>query len=183
LKYRVPPRVTEMILKDHPDRKMNILDLGCGTGLLALYLGRIDGFFVGVDLSQKMLDAAEKLGVYSRLHMVDIHEALEATDTNEYEIITALDVLVYVGDPVRMIAGAYKVLRPGGKLYLSCEAAHDDEPAFIRRPTQRFAHRKDAIVATCDAQGFANVRTQDIDLRMESGAPLPGFLLTASKPR
>jgi predicted TPR repeat methyltransferase len=43
LGYRLPKLVAERILQWHADRKLNVLDLGCGTGLLGVCLGRIDG--------------------------------------------------------------------------------------------------------------------------------------------
>ena len=41
LQYRVPERVAQILLEKHPDRRFNLLDLGCGTGLLGVYLGPI----------------------------------------------------------------------------------------------------------------------------------------------
>ena len=52
LKYKLPREVADMINERYPDRKLNVLDLGCGTGLLGACLGRIDGALVGVELSR-----------------------------------------------------------------------------------------------------------------------------------
>ena len=49
LKYKLPREVARMITERYPDRKLNVLDLGCGTGLLGACLGRIEGALVGVD--------------------------------------------------------------------------------------------------------------------------------------
>lgn len=98
LQYRAPQAVAAAILQRYPSRVLNILDLGCGTGLLGAALGRIDGYFVGADLSIPMLAEAKKLDIYSRLHHVNLLDALEATDANEYEVIAAADVFVYLGE-------------------------------------------------------------------------------------
>ena len=79
LKYKLPREVAHIINERYPDRKLNVLDLGCGTGLLGACLGRIDGALVGVELSKPMIDQAIKHGVYDRFHNVDLLEALEAT--------------------------------------------------------------------------------------------------------
>lgn len=60
LKYQLPKQVAEKITALHPDKKLNILDLGCGTGLLGVYLGRIDGFLIGVDISKGMIEQAAR---------------------------------------------------------------------------------------------------------------------------
>ena len=54
LKYQLPKQVADKILARHPDKKINVLDLGCGTGLLGVCLGRLDGALIGVDLSMKL---------------------------------------------------------------------------------------------------------------------------------
>ena len=62
LKYRAPERVAQILLALRPDRRFNVLDLGCGTGLLGVYLGRLHGHLIGVDLSEKMIEQAARHG-------------------------------------------------------------------------------------------------------------------------
>ena len=98
LKYQLPRRIAELLVQTWPDRRFNLLDLGCGTGLLGLYLGPIEGHIIGVELSQKMIDQATRHGVYSRFHRVNLRDALAATPADHYEAIVCADVLPYVGD-------------------------------------------------------------------------------------
>ena len=58
LKYKAPERTAQILTELHPDRRFNLLDLGCGTGLLGVYLGPINGFIIGVDLSARMIEQA-----------------------------------------------------------------------------------------------------------------------------
>ena len=58
LHYQLPKQVGDQILRMYPDKKLNVLDLGCGTGLLGVCLGRLDGFLIGVDISKKMIEQA-----------------------------------------------------------------------------------------------------------------------------
>jgi len=182
LKYRVPQMVTPMILANYPDRKLNILDLGCGTGLLGAALGAIDGYFVGVDLSRPMLEEAAKHGVYARLHHVNLLEALEATDADEYEVIVAADVFVYLGALDVAIRDAYKVLKPGGWLYFSCEGAPAGGPDFTLAKTMRYAHSPDYLRRLLDSNGYVSQSMQEIDLRLEQESVIRGYLVAAQKP-
>ena len=182
LKYRVPQKISLAILERFPDRKLNVLDLGCGTGLLGASLGRIDGYLVGVDLSKSMLDEAATHQVYARLHQVNLLDALEATDANEYEVIAAGDVFIYLGELDAAIANAFKVLRPGGWMFFSCEDTSDDGPDFVVRKSMRYAQSQKYVKRLLNATGFAEPSIEAIDLRMEQDEAITGFLVSVQKP-
>lgn len=181
LKYKLPKLVAERILQWHPERRFNLLDLGCGTGLLGVCLGLIDGAVIGVDVSQPMIDQAAKHNVYDKFHRVDLLEALEATPESLYEVIAALDVFIYAGDLSRAIPDAHRILKPGGRLVFSCETAADDEADLVLRPTMRYAHKASAVEALCRKAGFESVEIEPMTLRYEDIKPIEGFLVTARK--
>ena len=183
LQYRVPQRVAQILLEKHPDRKFNLLDLGCGTGLVGVYLGRIDGHIIGVDLSEKMIEQAARHGIYSRFHRVNVLDALRETPADHYEAITCTDVLVYVGDLTPVIPNALRILKAGGHFIFSCETAAEDEADLVLRPSQRYAHKASAVERLCREAGFVDVQIEHLPtLRMENNQPLPGFIVTARKP-
>jgi predicted TPR repeat methyltransferase len=181
LKYRLPEIVAQRIRGKFPDLNINVLDLGCGTGLFGHVLGPIGGYFVGVDLSQKMLEKAAATGVYSRLHIVDMGEALAHTDAEEYEAIVANDALVYVAELTDFIANAHRCLRKGGVLIVSCELAQPQEAPIVLRPTLRYAHRVDYVRDLCESVGFASIDIENIHVRENEGKPVESFLVTATK--
>jgi predicted TPR repeat methyltransferase len=182
LKYKLPREVAGIITERYPDRKLNVLDLGCGTGLLGACLGRIDGALVGVELSRPMIDQAFKHGVYDRFHNVDLLDALDATPESLYDVIAALDVFIYVGDLSNAIPNAYRILRPGGYFIFSCEQAHEDEANLVLRRTKRYAHKASQVEAMCRAAGFEPVTLELKPLRYEKNEPVAGFLVIARKP-
>ncbi|MDR2155150.1 MAG: methyltransferase domain-containing protein [Burkholderiaceae bacterium] len=183
LQYRVPERIAQILDQLHPERRFNLLDLGCGTGFVGACLGPIDGHIVGVDLSGRMIEQAQQRGVYSKFYKANLLDALRDTPADHYEAITCADVLVYVGDLGLVIPGAKRVLKPGGHFIFSCEAAQDGEPDLILRPSNRYAHRDTAAERLCREAGFTDIRIDQLPvLRMEGGQPLPGFLVTARKP-
>ena len=57
-----------------PDN-INIIDFGCGTGLIGKYLAK-SGYknIVGLDISPNMLEECSNSGVYSELHEHEIGE-------------------------------------------------------------------------------------------------------------
>jgi predicted TPR repeat methyltransferase len=183
LHYRLPGRIAQILKVLHMDLRFNLLDLGCGTGLVGGCVGRIEGHIIGVDLSERMIAEAAKLDVYSRFHRVNLLDAVAHTPAEHYEVITCADALPYVGDLTPVAAGALRVLKPGGHFLFSCEAAQDGEPDLALRPTERYAHRDTAVERICREAGFDDVQIEQLPmLRMEGNAPLPGFLVIARKP-
>jgi predicted TPR repeat methyltransferase len=181
LKYRVPRRVADFIRQRSPSLDVSILDLGCGTGLLGVYLGPIVRAFVGVDLSAKMIERAAPHRIYTDLRQTDALDELRATPAGTYDYVTANDVFIYVGDVSEVIPAAFKAIRPGGALIFSCETAQDAEGALVIRPSKRYAHSVSSIQVFCRDAGFESCAIETIDLRFERKVPIPGFIAIASK--
>src|SRR5262249_49873862 len=100
----------------------DVLDLGCGTGLMGAQLAAHTRRLVGVDLSRKMLQQAGKRGIYQALECRDIAEVLEAAEPGSYDIVAAADVFVYMGKLDALVARLKTVLRPTGMFAFSVEA-------------------------------------------------------------
>lgn len=181
LGYQLPKIVAEKILRRFPTKSMNVLDLGCGSGLLGVCLGRIDGFLIGVDISTKMVEQAGRHGVYDRFHTVNMLDALRETPAEVYEIITALDVFIYTGDLKATVPNAHRILMPAGDLYFSCEIAPENGPDLVLQPNGRYAHKRSHVLALCKEAGFEDVQIEDLVLRREAGEPVNGFLVVAHK--
>jgi len=181
LKYRVPKHVADAIVERHPDRNISILDLGCGTGLLGVYLGKIAGDFIGVDVSARMLEQAARHDIYSELRKGDLLAALRAVAPGSFDYVTANDVFVYVGDLAQVIPASFAALRPQGSLIFSCETANDSEGDLVLRPSQRYAHSPASVTALCRNAGFASCTIQPVQLRLEHKVPIAGFIAFARK--
>jgi predicted TPR repeat methyltransferase len=169
LNYRAPERIAALLREKFPDLRFNLLDLGCGTGFVGACLGRIQGHIIGVDLSEPMIDQAARRGVYSRFHCVNLLDALAETPGDHYEAITCADALVYVGDLAPVIPNALRVLKPGGWLLFTCEAAQADEgdPAagFVLRASNRYAHRAESVGQQLRAAGVPVIAQKPAAIR------------------
>lgn len=181
LGYRVPSIVAALIREQFPTLDCDVLDLGCGTGLLGVYLGKPKGFLVGVDLSTEMIKGAMKHGLYDRFHSVNLNDALHATDADEYDVIAACDVFIYVGDIAAAIHDAARVLRPGGLLVFSCERADEAGPDLAMQGSRRYAHKESATLALCKAAGLIQCTARTAVLRKEDRKDVAGFIVTARR--
>ena len=98
-----------------------VLDVGCGTGVVARAIAAREGFagtVTGVDQSPEFLAAAGRLaaadGVGDRVEFVlgDAHELdLPAAS---FDAVVAHTLVSHVRDPLAVLAGAARVTRPGG---------------------------------------------------------------------
>ncbi|PKS08710.1 hypothetical protein jhhlp_004763 [Lomentospora prolificans] len=81
---------------------LEILDAGCGTGLVGSHLAVIGAKKIdGVDLSMGMLQVAEKTGAYRSLTTMDLSQTLPLKDQS-YDAITCIGTLTqgHVGPSV-----------------------------------------------------------------------------------
>lgn len=151
---------------------LDVLDLGCGTGLMGRQLHNLARRLVGVDLSPKMVAKARALGVYDELVVGDILAPLSSVDTH-YELIIAADVFVYLGDLAPIFAGCRAALKPGGLFAFSVEA-EDGGETFVLRPSGRYAHTMKYVHRLANDTGLEEVSRERVMLRKEAGSPISG---------
>ena len=67
LNYQSPRLLAQLIARTVPaDARLDILDIGCGTGLMGAGLRALKRTLTGVDLSPNMLEQARRRGLYDR---------------------------------------------------------------------------------------------------------------------
>jgi 2-polyprenyl-6-hydroxyphenyl methylase / 3-demethylubiquinone-9 3-methyltransferase len=104
---------------DIDPRAANVLDIGCGGGLLAEELARLGCRVTGVDPSEASLEVARQHAEAAGLAITYLRgggEALPLPDGSQ-DVACCCDVLEHVHDLERVISETSRVLRPGG-LYL-----------------------------------------------------------------
>jgi predicted TPR repeat methyltransferase len=181
LRYAVPELIEAALpgLLGVPAGRLDIIDLGCGTGLAGVALRPYARRLHGVDLSPRMLDRARARGIYDDLEAADLATALRAGGAAAWDLAVAADVLVYVGDLTPVFAAAAAALRPGGLLIASAEQAPDGDGAgdgVVLLPTRRYAHGAGHIRAAAAAAGLSVTALDPVTPRWESRQPLPGWL-------
>jgi predicted TPR repeat methyltransferase len=185
LDYRGPELLRDALAQvcredSRPMRFGTMLDLGCGTGLAGAALRAHVDWLVGVDLSDRMIDAARPKGLYDKLVVDDIGHFLAHETAATYHLVVAADVFVYCADLAPIVAAAARVLAPGGLFAFTVET--HDGPGVWLQPTLRYAHGADHVrVAIANAELSMRLLSET-STRQEKGAPVPGLLAVARQP-
>ncbi|KQV81699.1 methyltransferase [Rhizobium sp. Root1220] len=182
LGYHVPMLVRQRLqeLKLGPFKRM--LDLGCGTGLTGGTLRDLCEDMTGIDLSENMVEIAHEKDLYETLFVAEVEDFLDDNDEDPFDLITATDVLPYLGALEPLFFGAAENLNQGGLLIFSSETLPEttlEGRPYMVGPRQRFAHSEAYVRERLAATGFVLVEVTDINVRMEDGQPTPGHLVIA----
>jgi predicted TPR repeat methyltransferase len=182
LGYHVPMLVRQRLQALNLGPFKRLLDLGCGTGLTGGTLRDLCEEMTGIDLSENMVEIAHEKDLYETLFVAEVEDFLDDNDEDPFDIITATDVLPYLGGLEPLFFGAAENLTPGGLFIFSSETLPDETlagRAYMVGPHQRFAHSETYVRERLAATGFELVEITDINVRMEDGQPTPGHLVVA----
>ncbi len=180
LHYRTPELIYSMV-SERLGTGLDILDLGCGTGLGAKLYRPHARLLTGVDISREMLARAEEKGLYDRLLSFDIGS--QWPGNSAYDLVVANDVFVYFGDISQVLSRIRKALRPKGLLAFSVEELEQEsERGYKLHHGGRYAHHPTWVARTGEETGFSLLEEKKADLRLEAAKPVRGrlFLLERS---
>ena len=98
----------------------NILDLGCGGGLVCEPLARLGANITGIDFVKQNIIAAKKHAKKSNTNIEYLHQDINNLKLKKkYDAILILEVLEHIEDWKKIIINVKKLLKPGGKMIIS----------------------------------------------------------------
>lgn len=105
--------VLEQLARDSGGGRL--LDLGCGTGFIINLAKDLFASIDGVDITQAMLDRVDLSSGNITLHNTRCEDL--PFETGTFDAATAYSFLDHLADYSLVLKEAYRVLRPGGKMY------------------------------------------------------------------
>ena len=117
---------------DISNKDLNIIDAGCGTGLVGVALHaegyrRIDGF----DLCHEMVKKAEEPGVYRTLTGgCNLMEPIPHYRDNQYEVCVCCGVFTVGHVPPTSLAELVRITQPGGLVLASTRKSYYETTEF-----------------------------------------------------
>ena len=100
-----------------------VLDVGCGGGILADAMARKGAQVLGVDLSTKALKVAQLHALEAQTPNIQYREvsaeALAAEQPGTYDVVTCMEMLEHVPDPASVVRACSQLVKPGGWVFFS----------------------------------------------------------------
>lgn len=187
LAYSVPRKLAALIA-DTPELPQHFrltADLGCGTGLLGPEIRERTDRLEGFDLSGNMLSKAAEKQVYDLLGIADL--SLPPAQSGLFgpslaahraDLITASDVLIYLGDLDSLFGLVGELAAPGAVLAFSVEDAGEGSGFRLGR-SLRYAHTRAYVREVCARFGLTIRAETSTVIRLDAGLPIMGLLFVA----
>jgi 2-polyprenyl-6-hydroxyphenyl methylase / 3-demethylubiquinone-9 3-methyltransferase len=99
-----------------------VLDVGCGGGILSESMARAGAKVLGIDLGQGVLDVAELHALEAKVpvtYRAVAAEELAAERPAAFDVVTCMEMLEHVPDPGATLGALAQLVRPGGHVILS----------------------------------------------------------------
>ena len=101
---------------------LNMLDIGCGGGILSESLDQRGATVVGIDRSERIIEVAKRHQTESGStvdYRVQAAEALADQHPNHFDVVLAMEVLEHVPDVEAFIASCATLLKPDGYFFFA----------------------------------------------------------------
>lgn len=162
-----------------------VLDVGCGGGILAESMALRGAHVLGIDMGEAPLAVA-------RLHQLEsgaeldyrrtMAEQLAESEAARFDIVTCMELLEHVPDPASTIRACARLVKPGGHLFFSTINRHPKAYLFaiigaeyVLRLLPKGTHDYRKFVRPSELDGW--IRTAGLTLRHITGLhynPLTG---------
>jgi predicted TPR repeat methyltransferase len=176
LEYKAPDVLNDAVraLCGQRESGLDILEIGCGTGLCGSRFADIARMLVGTDLSTRMLDVAREKNAYTDLYVADLIDVL-SENTSAFDLVIAMDVLCYFGDLTDIFRKCHDTLRANGVFALSVEKPDNDE-LWLLHPYGHFVHSLRHLQQAASSTGFEELFVKEMVLRREALEPRIGYV-------
>ena len=165
--------------KNHSkEKRIDILDLGCGTGGLANFLNSYSKTLTGVDSSKDILNLAEKINFYDSLYNKEIESYLSEISI-QYDSIVASAVMIHFFDLDSIFSLINDSLKINGKFIFSVfESTVKDK---VLNSFLMYSHSDNYITSLADRLKFKIIYRQTGIHEYHKGTPINAIIYVFQK--
>ena len=120
--HAINPLRANYIDERSPVAGKQLIDIGCGGGILSEAMAQRGALVTGIDMGEAPLQVAELHKLESNLtidYRLGTAEELAQEKPAQYDIVTCLEMLEHVPDPASVIQACADLVKPGGHLYFA----------------------------------------------------------------
>lgn len=100
----------------------DVIDVGCGGGILAESLAKLGAKVTGIDMGEEPLNIAKLHALESNVSVnyeKITAEEKAANNSEAYDVVTCMEMLEHVPDPESVIQACASLVKPGGYVFFS----------------------------------------------------------------
>ncbi len=100
----------------------NVVDIGCGGGILAESMARAGATVTGLDMAEASLEVAKLHGLESGVkvdYVCSTAEAFAEANEGQFDVVTCMEMLEHVPEPASVVMACAKLVKPGGHVFFS----------------------------------------------------------------
>ena len=135
--HAINPLRLQWIASHTPLAGSQVLDIGCGGGILSQALAQAQAHVTGIDLAQESILVAQQHaqkqhqqhGTTPPQYLCTRAETLASTHAASFDTITCMELLEHVPDPASIVQACAQLLKPGGTVFFATIA--QNPKAFI----------------------------------------------------
>ena len=121
--HQINPLRLDWIQTLAPLKGKQVLDVGCGGGILSDAMARVGAKVTGIDLATKSLKVAQLHALETQTPNVSYREvSAEALATEQpacFDVVTCMEMLEHVPDPASVVQACATLVKPGGWVFFS----------------------------------------------------------------
>lgn len=164
-RYFAPALVAEGLRRHAARPRLDILDIGCGTGLVGAAVRDLGGRLDGADISPAMLAKAEAKRLYDGLFQADLAPFM-AERANSYDAVLGAATLIHFGDLQPLFQAAHRCLREGGLFIFTLFAQGADGYGVASNPRLAqsgcFVHSASYVGRLAPETGFSALELTEV---------------------
>jgi 2-polyprenyl-6-hydroxyphenyl methylase/3-demethylubiquinone-9 3-methyltransferase len=121
--HQINPLRLEWITAISPIKGQQVLDVGCGGGILADAMARGGARVTGIDLATKALRVAQLHALETQTPSLEYQEisveAMAEQQPESFDVVTCMEMLEHVPDPASVVRACAALVKPGGWVFFS----------------------------------------------------------------
>lgn len=120
--HEINPLRLQWINQHSPVKNRQVLDVGCGGGILTEGLAKLGANVTGIDMSKEAIQVAK---LHQHESALQIHYLIQTAENHakdhpeQYDIVTCLEMLEHVPEPTSVIQACAKLVKPEGDIFFS----------------------------------------------------------------